>query len=326
MASAYPKEIEKVLQLIETGDYTNMRLAIDLAKSIGVDILTEIKPLFAMNLSFAFLVQGSQDVKADLINIITRHHVVLSLSPEHNNINGLVFFQQLKTLHITLDGQMLDFNFEFLHLKELILKNATTFPLHKDAIKQLAAQKLQQLTIFEESKQSSNHSFIIPKEIGQIQSLRLLWIEHPNLRTIPEELLALKNLESLTLYTNNKSLKLPKHLLELANLNYAFLNKLPSDNLLKIKAGLELEIKRSTILTCWKQAIVQRANTQPLTNKSRFVVLDILVQSIVTAQTLNSIFYRKNPTTFSGYYFSSFLLLTQVTHRFSKSKVESLTL
>ncbi|MCP4440654.1 MAG: hypothetical protein GY810_17040 [Aureispira sp.] len=304
MKKKQSKDFEAVLKLIKTGYPSDVTSAITLAKKMGIDILEEIRPLFPMN---GYLREWSRDnpnLEKGLSNILLKDNIFLTLSPENNNIDGLVFFQNLNKLIIDTNGQKIRFDFQGLHLKKLIIKNAKVWPLTEAATNGLNAQGLEQLTIFEECTNKTPFTFEVPKNLGNLKSLELLWIEHPNLTTLPQELLALEKLISLTLHTGKPNINIPKTLLQLPELGYTSLNKPPLNNLLNIRAGLEFEVKGLSPQNHWRLALAQRTNPKAIENPfgSPFRLI------IAAAQFTNSIFYRKNPTTSLDYFITVFLL------------------
>ncbi|MCP4438225.1 MAG: hypothetical protein GY810_04710 [Aureispira sp.] len=294
MNQPYPKDIEKVLELLQTNTPQNISLAVLLAKSIGVDIIKELLPVFEMSLKLSFLAKLSTDLEAELGSLLKFDQLHITLPPDNNYINSLIFFHRLKVLTLALNGQELTLDFEHLNLQKLFVQDINTWPLSAVALQQLKNTKLQQLTINPNSiKIEKQHAFNIPKQLGDITSLKGLWLEHPNLEKIPNELLALKKLESLSIYSKVPLLELPQHLLELPALNYASFEKIPSRNLLNIKEQLILEFNQLGIVDYWRMAIAQRSQAKSIKKEYKSPLLSMLRQTIAFAQSINSNFFKK---------------------------------
>jgi internalin A len=157
----------------------------------------------------------------EIKNIETVLNNLTQLSINGTKIKDFSFLKNLKKLkNLSIGGHSLES--EKLPLEILNLKTLTRLHISQSSITSITGIEklinLNNLLIF------NSKIKIIPKLIGNLNSLQELWISDSLIKKIPKEIGNLKNLSTLTLYSNS-IVEIPKEIGNLLNLNKLDLHK-----------------------------------------------------------------------------------------------------
>ncbi len=298
-----PDYISKVLQFIATNDYDNILLAITIAQSFKLDIVQEVAPLLSICKEGFPKVEAPTSLEERVILFLQKTKINISRPPNSKQLHSLLFCQNIKELSIDLKGQPCPYDFKHLNIKELALKNCSTWPLENAAIEHLAKAELQKLIINSQPLFEANHAFVVPKELGKIRSLYKLDLEHANLKAIPTELLALDKLDLLTFHTEQEDLDLPDKIFSLPQLRWVYLDSIPSNTFRHIGPNVKFKIRKPSFRTFWQLSVWKKDSERNWDADLKDPFLFFLEKTVLLAKfCLYQLILRSDTKTITSYY------------------------
>lgn len=227
----------KIIQLLYTGEPTNVALAFQLATSQGISLAKELEIIRY------FYINGSKGAirRENLEEIISVEEMITELRTYRYSSFMSTFpkdhYHALSLLEELTEISFYYTSFETFPLELYELRALWSLVAFKGKLKKLDAKlaNLEQLRILslinnkletipgnigknialQELYLNNNELTYLPKSIGQLQNLKILFLGGNKLQSLPEELKLLKNLKRFSVYGNplDRS-KIPDSLLE----------------------------------------------------------------------------------------------------------------
>lgn len=233
----------KILDLLETGDKTNIRLALSIIKSNKLDFdFTQYEGLFQALVKHD-IVKDAKRLETKLVRIFSIKTLGFNLKELESLSPFLSIFTSLKRSGMagefkkTPEGLSNAYSLESLDLSENRLEELSPSLLNLKKLKSLSISFNQSLSLDSvtnvvcQMKQLTQLGLVmnglkqIPEEIENLVNLKHLNLASNNFSSLPESLGNLHNLESLSLYGNYSLCGLPECIYQLPKLNWLTISR-----------------------------------------------------------------------------------------------------